>query len=274
MSEKKSILTAHPVTAQTGASLDLPKPYWDVEKFNSLIWNNGYHAFIEHALRCPCVDRSNGQALTTCKNCMGRGWIFVDKRETRVVAQSMANIRRNSDIGEINRGTARITARAIDRVGFMDKIILDDLLAWYSEILRPIQYEDELVAYPIYEPLQVSNIYLYAGDAVKLIPLTEDKYKIEGNRIVFDESILDDVEVTDVNQKQPDISISIRYSYYPVYMVIDANRELMRVRQKGCKFSDDALTDMPISCEARKAHFIFDAQQYGRELFDNSVTKE
>ena len=109
---------------------------------------------------------------------------------------------------------------------------------------------------------------------VKLIPLTEDKYKIEGNRIVFDESILDEVEVTDVNQKQPDISISIRYSYYPVFHVVDANRELMRVRQKGCKFSDDTLTDMPISCEARKAHFIFDAQQYGRELFDNSVIKE
>jgi len=274
MSEKKSILTTHPVVASTGASLELPKPMWDVGKFNSLIWNNGYHAYIEKALRCPCVDRATGQASSvTCPNCMGRGWFFVDKRETRVISQSMVNIRRNSDIGEINRGTARITTRAVDKVGFMDRIILDDLLAWYSEVLRPVMFNGELVAYPIYEPLDISNIFLYTGADKKLLPLNASKYTVEGNRIVFDESIIDEVEVTDVNQKTPDISISIRYSYYPVYHVLDVNRELMRVRQKGCNYSDDQLTDMPILCECRKSHYIFDNQIWGREVVDNTVTE-
>lgn len=272
--KKKSILTAHPIVAQTPPSLDLPKPMWDVGKFNSLIHNNGYHAYIERALRCPCVDRSTGQALSTCQNCLGRGWFFVDKRETRVVAQSMTNLRRNSDIGEINRGTARITARAVDRLGFMDKVILLDLVAYYTEVLRPMIYNDKLAAYPIYEPLSITNIYLYIGDNTKLEPIPEELYQIEGNRIVFDNALLELVEVTDVNQKQPDISISVRYSYNPVYHVIDANRELTKVRNRGCTFSDSELTDIPINVLARKAHYIFDAQLFGRELFDNTVTKE
>jgi hypothetical protein len=274
MSENKSILTAHPIAAVTAPSLDIPEPQWDVAKFESLIYRNGYDAYIERAFRCPCVDRSSGQALATCQNCLGRGWFFVDKRKTKVVSQSLANLRKNSDIGEINRGTARITTRAIDRLAFMDKIILTELLAWFTEILRPIYIDDELTAYPVYEPLEVSNMYLFIDDTSKLKPISNDLYRIEGNRIVFDESILELIGVTDVNQKQPDISISVRYSYNPVYHVIDVNRELMKVRDKGCTFSDEKLKNMPISALARKAHYIFDQQLFGRELFDNTIIED
>lgn len=46
----------------------------------------------------------------------------------------------------------------------------------------------------------------------------------------------------------------------------------MRVRDSKCgALSNGQLEDMPISAEARKAHFIFDAQIYGREIFDNTV---
>lgn len=269
----KSILTAHPIVAQTPPSTDLPRPMWDVKKFDSLIWNNGYHAYIEHALRCPCIDRSSGQALATCKNCMGRGWFFVDKRETRVVSQSMANNRRDSNIGEVNRGTARITTRAVDRLGFMDKIMLIDLEAYYTEVIRPVRFDDELIAFPVYEPLEITNAFMYVGDSTKLYPLDDSMYEIKGNKIVFDDKIEDLVEVTDVNEKTADISISVRYSHHPLYFVIDVNRELMKVRERHCSYTDEQLTNMPINVLARKAHYIFDAQVFNRELFDNTVTK-
>ena len=270
---RKSIITAHPITTQTPPSIDLPKVGWDIKKFESLIYNHGYHAYIEKALRCPCVDKASGQALSTCRNCLGRGWIFVDKRETKVVSQGMANERRNSQTGEINRGTARITTRAIDRLGFMDKIILMDLLAYYTEILRPTLWgEDEtLIAYPIYDPLEITNIYLFVGDDIPLMPLTPDRYTVIGNRIEFDKKLLDEVEVTDMNARQPDIAITIRYSYHPVYHIIDVNRELMKVRERGCYYSDDVLKNMPINALARKAHYIFDNNTYSDEQFDNSI---
>ena len=271
--KKESILTRHPIPAQTPPSFDIPKPHWDVNKFESLIYNLGYDAYIERALRCPCVDRASGHALSTCKNCLGRGWFFVDKRETRIVAQSMENLRRNSQTGEINHGIARITARASDKLGFMDRVMLLDLMAYYTEILNPIMFEDELIAYPVYEPIAVTNIYLYAGDNVKLIPLTPSDYEIQGNKIVFDKKLIDEVPVEDVNQKFPEITISIRYSYHPVYHVIDANRELTKVREKNCSFTDDNLRQVPMLYIARKAHYIFDAAKYGNEIFENSVTE-
>lgn len=270
---KKSILTNHPVTAQTPPNLDLPKVGWDIDKFESLIYNHGYHAYIEKALRCPCVDKASGQAMSTCRNCLGKGWFFVDKRETKVISQGMNNQPKNTQTGEINRGIARITTRATDRLGFMDRILLLDLEAYHTEILRPrIWGEDnKLIAYPIYEPLDITNIYLFVGDNVPLLPLTPDMYSVEGNRIDFSERLLEIVDVDDINAKQPNISISIRYSYHPVYHVMDVNRELMKVRERGCYYSDDVLRKMPINVQAKKAHYIFDNQTYDDDMFDNTV---
>ena len=270
--DSKSILTRHPIVAKTAPSLDLPKPIWDVEKFNSLIHNMGYEAYLERALRCPCVDKATGHALSTCKNCMGRGWFFVDKRETRVVAQSMENLRRNTNSGEINRGTVRITARASDKLGFMDRVTLLDLEAWHTEILNPVMFNDELVAYPVYEPLRITNIYLYGGDDVKLIPLTEKQYMIVENKIVFDKELMEQVPVEDMNQKFPEMTVTIRYSYRPTYHIIDANRELTKVRDKsGCSFSDENLRQVPMLYIGRKSHYIFDAQRFDNEIFENTV---
>lgn len=271
MSDKKSIITQHPITAQTPPSLDLPKPHWDVNKFEGLIYNMGYDAYIEKALRCPCCDKATGQALSTCHNCLGRGWFFVDKRQTRVVAQSMENQRRNSQTGEINHGNARITARASDKLGFMDRIMLLDLTAWYTELLNPIEYEDELIAYPVYEPLEISNIYLYGGDNVKLIPLTTSQYNISGNKIIFDKSLEELVPVEDMNQKFPEMTISIRYSHYPVYHIIDEERSLTKVRENGCSFTDGQLKQVPMLYIGRIAHYIFDAIKYNNSAFENSI---
>lgn len=274
MAEKKSIMTAHPVTAQTPPSNTLPKVGWDVNRFNGLIQNHGYDVYIEKALRCPCVDRATGQALSTCKNCLGRGWFFVDRRETRLVAQGMENLRRNEQYGEVNRGLARITARAVDKLGFMDRIIMRQLEAYYTEIIRPFEYGDELVAYPVYEPLFVTNMYLYVGDTTKLLPIPEEMYRIEGNKIVFDSSLADEVPVEDMNERFPHLSISIRYAYNPTYHIIDGNRELTKVREFACSYSDETLKQVPILMLARKAHYIFDAQKFDNDLIDNSVVEK
>lgn len=271
MSDKKSIITQHPITAQTPPSFDLPKPHWDVNKFESLIYNMGYDAYIEKALRCPCCDKATGQALSTCHNCLGRGWFFVDKRQTRIVAQSMENQRRNSQTGEVNHGNARITARASDKLGFMDRVMLLDLTAWYTELLNPIEYEDELIAYPVYEPLEISNIYLYGGDNVKLIPLTPSQYEISGNKIIFNKSLEELVPVEDMNQKFPEMTISIRYSHYPVYHIIDEERSLTKVRENGCSFTDGQLKQVPMLYIGRVAHYIFDAQKFNNNAFENTV---
>ena len=272
----KSILTSQVTTFQTPPASLNPHVAWDVERFERLIQTQGYDALIDRAMRCPCVDKNHGQALSTCKNCLGRGWFFIDRTQTRVISQSMDSKKQYSEWSEINRGTARITTKGIDKLGFMDRIILTQLTEYYSETLNPFQNEnDEIIVYPIYEPLQVTNVYLFSSDSEPLVPLSPDQYEIDGNKIKFDKGIVDLVTLSgmtfDRTQAIP-LSISIRYSHYPVYHVIDVNRELMKVREaKLCEYNDEKLRQMPINVIARKAHWIFNAQTHGESMFDNSV---
>ena len=269
---RKSIITDKVTAYQTPPESMSLHVGWDVNKFETLIQTQGYDAFIDRALRCPCVDKATGQALSTCKNCLGRGWFFVDRTETRLIAQHMDSKKRYENWSEVNRGTASITTKGIDKLGFMDRIILTQLEGYYSEILNPVLFGGELIAYPVYEPLFVTNIFLFVGDYTKLEPIPEEMYKIDKNKIVFDQSLLTVLPVEDVNQKQPNMSVSIRYAHFPVLHVIDANRELMKVREsRFCTYDDEKLRQMPINVLARKAHYLFDAQKFGEESFENTV---
>ena len=272
---RKSIITDKTTAYQTPPASMSPHVGWDVNKFETLIQIQGYDAFIDRALRCPCVDKATGQALSTCKNCLGRGWFFVDRTETRLIAQHMDSKKRYENWSEVNRGTASITTKGIDKLGFMDKIILTQLEEFYSEIIRPIYFQGEIIAYPVYEPLKVTDMFLFASDNEKLINIKEDEYVIDGNKIVFDLGIQDKISIDDMNVKNKSeipISISIRYSHFPVYHVIDVNRELMKVREsRFCSYNDEKLRQMPINVLARKAHYLFDAQKFGEESFENTV---
>lgn len=273
MGEKKSIISDIPVAYQTPPAPMQPRVGWDVNRFETLIQTQGYDALIDRAYRCPCVDKTTGQALSTCKNCLGRGWFFIDRTETRVIAQHMDSRKQYQEWSEVNRGTASITTKGIDRLGFMDRIILTQLEEFYSEILRPVLFSNKLIAYPLYEPLKIFNVMLFVSDTEKLRPLEEgSEYNIEDNSIVFSSDILNYLQPIDFNVSSMQASITIRYSHYPVYHVIDVNRELMKVREgKLCSLSDTELRQMPINVTARKAHYIFDAQRWGNEAFDNTV---
>ena len=275
MANGKSIVTDKTIAFQTPPASMTPRVGWNVDRFETLIQTQGYDAYIDRALRCPCADKNSGQALSTCKNCLGRGWIFVDRTETRLIAQHMDSKKQYQDWSEVNRGTASITTRGIDKLGFMDRIILTQLEEYYSEILRPVFFRGEIVAYPVYEPLKIQSMYLFVADNEKLLPLGSNMYTIDKNRIVFNLGIQDLISVNDMNVSSVSeipISITVRYSHYPVYHVIDVNRELMKVREsKFCGVDDEKLRQMPINVLARKAHFIFDAQRWGEESFDNTI---
>lgn len=271
---RKSIVSDKITAFQTPATAIDNRSGWRVNDFEKLIQSQGYDAFIDRAMRCPCVDKATGQALSTCKNCLGRGWFFVNRHETRLIAQRMDNKKRYQDWGEVNQGTASITTKGIDKLGFMDKIILTQLEAYFSEILRPILYEGELLVYPVYEPLYITDIFLFVGDFMNLQPVPKEMYKVDKNKLVFDKILLEVIPVESANMKQPQMSITVRYAYHPVYHVVDSNRELMKVRESQfCSYDDEKLKQMPINVTARKAHYIFDAQKFGAESFENTVLK-
>jgi len=264
ISDKKAIIT-------TPAEVVDPKEVWRVNDFNELIYAHGYEAYLDRAMRCACVEKATGQALSTCRNCLGRGWFFTDRRETRVIVQGMNNSKKFKDWGEVNAGQARVTARGSDKMGFMDRIILLELEAYYSEIIRPIMFESEIIAYPIYEPISITNMFLFISETQVLMPVPPEMYVVDKNKIVFDPELSTFVISDDMNDVNPPMTLTMRYSYNPVYHVIDANRELMRVRTKTDPLSDSRLTDMPINVLCRKAHYIFDPQKFGESLLENNM---
>lgn len=273
--KKESIISGRVPIYKTPPTDGLPKVGWDVDRFERLIYQQGYDVDIDRALVCPCRDKTSGSALSTCKNCLGRGWFFVDRTQTRIIGQSMDNKRRHEKWTSADTGIGRFTSRAIDKLNYMDRIILKELEAFRAELLRPhVDDEGELIAYPIYEPINVTNIFLFIGDATKLLPIPDSMYQVDGNLIRFDKSLLEEVPVTDLNQSEPQLSISIRYNYHPVYHVLEANRELMKVRAAANCYTDEQLRSMPINVIARKAHYMFGAQEWGNELFDNTVVPE
>lgn len=267
-----SIISNKKTTYQTSPTHTLPRVGWDVNRFESLIQNEGYDALIDRALRCPCCDRNNGQALSTCKNCGGKGWFFVDRTQTRIVAQHMDSKKRFAEWGETQHGTASFTVYGIDKLGFMDKIILTQLEEFYTETLIPFRKDEKIIAYPLYEPLKVTNVYMFIDENEALKPLTGEDYTVNGNVIEFNADLLDDVKtVLDLNSKELPLQISIRYSHFPVYHVIDLNRELTRVREgKLCGYDDERLRAIPINVLARKAHYLNNTVRDG-QLIDNSV---
>lgn len=272
---RKSIVSDKSIARHTSINAIAPRVGWRVDDFERLIQSQGYDAYIDRAMRCPCADKATGQALSTCKNCLGRGWFFTDRTNTRVIAQRMDSRKHYSEWSEINRGTASITTKGCDKIGFMDRIILLQLREFYSEILTPELFEGELLSYPVYEPLDISSMFLFIGDYTKLESVPSEMYAVDKNKIVFDQRLLNILPVNDINQRTPNMSISVRYSHYPVYHVVDVNRELMKVREsKLCSFDDSELRQMPINVLARKAHYIFDAQKFGDESFENSVMSE
>lgn len=233
------------------------------QEFNSTVFDKGREVLVEKALRCPCTEVATGQGLPTCKNCGSTGWLFVNKKSTVFVIQSINRKTKFNNWTEEDRGTVNITARGIDRLAFMDRVTLTDVVSIFSQNLRFKEVGGKLFAYTVYYPLLVTDAYLYMADIQPLKPLELlTDYTIEENKIVLNS------KYKNVNQDQ--LSATIRYSHFPQYNIIDIPRETTVVKRKDCA-EVEVLNNLPMNALARKVHYVMDAPNFsGDSLFDNS----
>lgn len=253
-----------PVLEETPEELTFNQPQFNRGEFDDSLFSKGYEVYLEKALRCPCTDKASGQGLPSCLNCGSTGFFFISKKKTRAAIQSINRKTKFSNWTEEDRGTFSVSLRGQDRIGFMDRITILDLVSQYSEVLRIKSYGDKLFAYTIYYPLNVSSVYLFIGDKDKLQPLIliED-YTIEENRIILDSKF---------NNSNSELSISVRYTHNPTYYILDIVREVTATRAIDCTSGEDYLTDMIINAVARKAHYLLDAPNVaGNSLYDNTL---
>lgn len=262
MSDIQSILV------QTPDDIGDLQPRWDKKMFDDAITDKGYLCYIDRALMCPCKAQGNGSALTDCRNCQGTGWFFVDRKKTKILCSSISNRNKYEVWSETNRGTVNISMRAQDKIGNMDKITLLELESWFSQILYlknsllgvDDPNNDYMFAFTIYEPLEINNLYVFAGSNLPLIYISSNDYKCVRNKLYVKKTAF--IGITNP-------CVSIDYRHNPVYHTIDINRDL--IKQKDGNSLDAQGVSYAINCIGRRAHYVLDAPLYENDfLFDNT----
>lgn len=253
----KQIITTTPSPNSAGQ----PQVKLRKSDFDALIWDKGYPVYHDKAIRCPCKEEPSDN-LSTCRNCGGSGWLFINRSQTKMVVQSMNQDTQFKEWSDENRGTARISAMSEDKLSFMDRITLYESESIYNEVLYPKLYNGNNFAFTMYEVVEVLDIFLFQGANRKLKVLELDvDYTISSNKI-----ILNSLYASGVSK------ISIRYIHRPQFHIIDVMRNIMDSEIfDPSTLSGKRSVPFPISAIGKIAHYTLDPINYdGDYLFDNS----
>ena len=260
MSETKAIAVQNKPNLISRPEVNLRKSDFEV-----LIQQKGYDVWHDHAVKCPCSSKDGGSNQSSCKNCGGAGWLYINRTLTRMVIQSMNVTTKLKEWSEERTGTANITARDVDRLSFMDRVTLLDSESEHSQVvfLHKQPDTDFLYGTTRYDIVEEYSVFLFDTVSTPLIKLEKGvDYTVDRNQIKL-------LAIEDGDIENP--SISIRYTHRAEYTVLDLPRDVMVSTIKDeC---DNTLKDVqfPLSAVARKTHYMLDRHDYENDnLIDNS----
>jgi len=261
------------VITTTPASVGTPQIHFDRTKFDDLIYDKGYAAYIDRAVQCPCRVLATGQPLSDCQNCGGVGWFYIDRQSTVLACSSISNKTKYETWTVSNAGTVNITSRPEDKLGFMDKVTLTELESWFSQAKYLTQLSDlSYFTFLTYAPTEVFDVFIFAGSTTPLAYLTPSQYSFSDNKLLIPHTTITGLGISGVTQ----YSVSLRYVHNPAYYIIDINRDLIKQRVDSCANPTNTInkTNMPLNAIGRRAHFILDAANFaGTNLIDNTPTR-
>lgn len=265
---------AKAIISSTPADIGNQQVHFNREKFDDLIYDKGYAAFIDRAVQCPCQSRATGKALPDCQNCGGVGWFYIDRQSTVLWCSSISNRTKYEVWTVSNAGTVNISTRPEDKLGWMDKVILTELDSWFSQsYYLKLLTDGSYFTFLTYEPTSVFDVFIFAGSNDPLGYLTPDLFTILGNKILVPAATIAGFGISGIT----DYCISLRYTHNPAYYIIDINRDLVKQRVDQCFITPSltpAKTNLPLNAIGRRAHFVLDAANFaGNNLFDNTPTR-
>lgn len=232
--------------------------------FETTVRDKGYDVIWQKAIRCPCKSIGNHHQ-TTCRNCGGTGWFFINPTKTRAIITSIDVERSYEQEGRRDLGMVMITMSHDDKISHMDKIQLINSDSQHSEVFYPRLEgsNNRLFAYTRYDIKSVQYVGLYEGDLVPLRRLTEenDDFTFIDNKIVLSDKF------NGVLADYPNTSITIRYTHSPLFHIWEISHD-----------SRDSLIDtgtqvikLPVQGIGKRAHLILESENFqGDRLFNNS----
>jgi len=238
---------------------DVPLAEWVILDFNTIVEARGFDVYHERALKCPCKIKG-GENITGCSNCLGSGWVFLNKNKTRMVLQSMNSETKFKEWSEEKLGTVSLTAKFVDRISFMDRITVINSQAVFNQVLYPVDFKKQLFAYTIYDITEVSDLFIYDGEdrPLKRLVLNTD-YTFADNKVLFDKKY----------KERTSLTASIIYIHPLQFHVIDITKDVRNtfLRQDDGTFES---TNFPVFAVARKSHYVLDSENYSGTLVEDN----
>lgn len=268
---------------------NLRNPIADLQKnsFDDFVFNHGYDALVDRNIACPCSVESNSSSKSSCRNCGGSGYVFLNRYSTKIAVQSMNIGTTFKEWSEERLGTARFTSLDNAELSFMDRITVVDLETIHSERLYFHNYEKQLKASLIYPPLEIMEAFLFISPDVALRRLALGiDYTIEGNVVTLNErfnvgtpqAFLDVIARAESNgdtiesrecfrpllfnddfeSTVGDPVVSFRYKHYPQYHIIDIPRDTISTRNNNREGRRNQT--LPTHAIGRVSHYVLDDQ--------------
>ena len=111
-----------------------PRAEFKPDLFEKAIETYGLRVIWQKSMLCPCLDSYGGQPQIGCPSCRGKGYLYFDPIETRVLLSSISGNKEQDRIGLQELGSAYATFKASDEVGYRDRIMFVDSTIRFSEI--------------------------------------------------------------------------------------------------------------------------------------------
>ena len=221
--------------------------------FDAAVWLKGYRVFIEKAVRCPCEGQIKN-ALSSCTNCHGVGFFFINAIETRALTTS---INRDTNYREWSPeliGNLSISVRddLIENLSFYDKITFKDKEGFHSEVLTIRNTgapDNQAFVFLVYRPIEILDVWVFNGSANPLVRILPAEYAINSVNPY----------ILNINITTPPANfngvVAVRYRHEVQYNVIDIPHE---IRASNIKDTDGRLVriDLPINAIARRSHLL------------------
>ena len=226
------------------------QPRIDLNKnnFDALIWSKGYPVIVYQAIECPCKGTTNPQS--SCQNCLGLGWVFINPVETRGIMSSINVNTQYKYWSPEMKGSVSVTLRDVERLSFMDKLVLKDKYSTMSEV-RPVRtISGQKFIFTSYPVVDINTIFLFKSVSDPLIRLQAGEFTVStDNPYVVKLNITQTLPI-DFNNVA-----AIDYKHLLQYNVVDLPHDLrssvkMDVNGKKQDF------DLPIQSIAQKSHYI------------------
>jgi hypothetical protein len=166
-----------------------------------------------------------------------------------------------------------------EELSFMDRVTVFDGESITSEVLHlkniNVDNVSKLFSYLSYQPKEILYIALFINDSTPLKRLVQDEdYTIEDNKIYLDEQYFSLKQYSEDYSYNKDLpSLTIRYKHNPVFHIIEMKRETMQSYRSD--YGKERLIHLPISCLARRAHYVLNSGMYtSKDILNNSFNED